>query len=57
MSEMNETLDRKFVLSWMFDRYGIAEDEVLEVEDIINKIPSLPYFIGHDVFTKLAEDY
>jgi DNA-directed RNA polymerase subunit RPC12/RpoP len=57
MSQMNETLDREFVLEWMYDRYGITTEEVEEVEDMINKIPSLPYFIGHDIFTKLAEDY
>jgi hypothetical protein len=57
MSEMNEFLDREFVLQWMFNRYGITVNEVLEVEAIINKIPSLPYFIGHDIFTKLAIDY
>jgi hypothetical protein len=41
----------------MFSRYGITELEVLEVEEMINAIPSLPAFIAHDVFTKLAEDY
>jgi hypothetical protein len=57
MSEMNHTLDRSYILGWMFDRYGITEEEVLEVEAIIDNIPSLPYFIGHSVFTRLAEDY
>jgi hypothetical protein len=57
MSEMNDTLNRQSVLAWMFRRYGITVAEVEEVESLIHSITSLPHFLGHSVFTRLAQDY
>jgi hypothetical protein len=57
MSEFHPDLDRIALLSWMFRRYGVSEASVLEVEEQIRGIKSLPWFLAHDVFARFARDY
>lgn len=51
-------LDRDGAMDFMFARYEITRDEIHEVEGLLGKINSLPCYIEHIVFDKLADvDY
>jgi hypothetical protein len=50
-------LDVERMLDWMCSHYGISRSEIAEVEGLIEKIPSIPFFIGHPVFQAFMVDY
>jgi hypothetical protein len=50
-------LHREEVLSWMVERYGVTRIEIAEVEDELEDVTELPWFIGHPLFKAMMIDY
>jgi hypothetical protein len=49
---------RRLILEWMFRRYGLIEADVVEAENMILSVESLPAIVSHSVFVRLRDiDY
>jgi hypothetical protein len=51
-------LDRDYVLEMIESRYGLTQAQVIDVEELIRSVSSLPCIVTHEVFTVLGRvDY
>jgi hypothetical protein len=55
--DLRSDLDTEFIREWMTLRYRISRSDIISLEKRIDSIPSLPYFIGDEVFLRFLEDY
>jgi hypothetical protein len=42
---------------WFCERYDVSVAEIRDCERILDRITSLPYYVGHKVMSHLARDY
>jgi hypothetical protein len=50
-------VDRTAALDDIVDRYDLSLEAILEMESMINKVKSLPWFLGHPGFEALRREY
>jgi hypothetical protein len=56
-SDFTRRLDFQFIKNWTLSRYSITEQQLEEAESLIDSVTSLPWVLGHPVFSALALDY
>jgi hypothetical protein len=55
--EVPASLLRIPAVEWFCERYDVSPAELYECEEILDSITELPYFVGHIVFARVANDY